>query len=73
MEQKVKLLPPMMPNFISIETPPRPRQEGLQEGYKIRVCELTDEEAIQYGELMKQTFIEHHKEQVAREAKQNGA
>lgn len=73
MERKVKLLPPMMPNFISIEIHPRPRQEGLQEGYKIRVCELTNDEAVEYGELMKQTFIEHHKEHVAMEAKQNGA
>jgi len=73
MELKVKLLPPMMPNFISIEMPPRPRQKGLPEGYKIRVCELTDEEAIEYGELMKQTFIQHHKEHLEREAKQNGA
>lgn len=72
MELKVKLLAPMMPNFIRIEQPPRPRQEGLQEGYKIRVCELTDAEAVEYGELMKQTFIEHHKEHVEREAKQNG-
>ena len=73
MERKVKLLPPMMPNFISIETPPRPRQEGFQEGHKIRVCELTYQEAEQYGELMRQTFIEHHKEHVSREVKQNGA
>lgn len=70
MEKKVKLLPPLMPNFISIETPPRPRQEGLQEKYKIRVCELTESEAIEYGELMKQTFIQHHKEHVKREANQ---
>lgn len=69
MEKKIKLLPPSMPNFISIETPPRPRQWGLQEGYKIRVCELSDTEAEEYGELMKQTFIEHHKEHVKRETK----
>ena len=66
MEKKVKLLPPIMPNFISIETPPRPRQEGF-EGYKIRVRELTNAEAEEYGELMKQTFIQHHKEQLERE------
>jgi hypothetical protein len=67
MDLKVKLLPPMMPNFISIETPARPKQEGFKEGYGIRVCELTNEEAEQYGELMKQAFIQHHKEHVARE------
>ncbi|WP_298065101.1 MULTISPECIES: nucleoside 2-deoxyribosyltransferase domain-containing protein [Bacteria] len=44
-----------------------PKGVGLQESYKIRVCELTNEEAEQYGELMKQAFIQHHKEHVARE------
>lgn len=67
MELKVKLQAPMMPNFISIETPPRPKEEGFKESYKVRVCELTNEEAEQYGELMKQAFIRHHKEHVARE------
>ena len=64
MEYKVKLLQPMMPNFISIKQPPRP--SGLNE-IKIRVCELTNEEAEQYGEEMKHAFIKHHKESVARE------
>jgi hypothetical protein len=73
MEKKIKLLPPMMPNFIGVETPPRPRQEGFQEGIKIRVSELTDAEAEEYGELMKQAFIEHHRQHVAREAEQNKA
>lgn len=72
MEIKVKLLPPMMPNFIGVETPPRPKQEGFQETYKIRVCELSNEEAVEYGELMKQTFIEHHRQHILREAK-NGS
>lgn len=67
MEYKVKLKAPFMPNFISIETPPRPKCEVLQESYKIRVCELTNEEAEQYGELMKQAFIQHYKEHIARE------
>jgi len=69
MERKVKLLPPIMPNFISIETPPRSRQEGLNDSYKFSVSELSNEEAVEYGELMKQTFVEHHKEHVARVAK----
>lgn len=69
MKIEVKLLPPLMPNFISIDTPPRPRQEGLTESYKVRVCELSDQQAEEYGELMKQRFIEHHKEHVARENK----
>ena len=58
-----------MSNFISIETPSIQRQEGLQD-YKIRVCELSEKEAYEYGELMKQAFIQHHKEHLKREAEE---
>lgn len=68
MEKKFKLLPPMMPNFLSIEQPARSKQDGLSD-FKVRVCELTNEEAEQYGELMKQAFIQHHKEHIERENK----
>lgn len=48
-----------MPNFISIEMPPRPRQDGYIESPKIDVKDLTRTEAEEYAELMKQTFLEH--------------
>jgi len=56
-----------MPNYISIDSPPRTGAESMQESYRIKVCELTNDEAEQYGELMKQAFIKHHKEHIARE------
>lgn len=61
MQKNVTLLPPMMPNFISytmgIESE---RQEGFDpEKNKIDIKNLSKEEAEQYGELMKQTFIAH--------------
>lgn len=60
MEKKFKMLPPMMPNFISYEVPARPRQEGFNpDANKIPITDLSEEEAEAYGELMKQTFIEH--------------
>ncbi len=62
MEKKFKMLPPMMPNFLPYESAPRPRQEGFNpENNRISVSELSEEEAIEYGELMKQAFIEHWK------------
>lgn len=60
MEKKIKLLPPMMPNFISTEMPSGERQDGLNiERGKFSITDLTKEEAEEYGELMKQEFIKH--------------
>lgn len=60
MEKKFELLPPTMPNFISYKTSPRPRQEGINfDANKIAIEDLSKEEAEEYGELMKQTFIQH--------------
>lgn len=59
MEKKFKLQPPLMPNFITIDSPAGKRQDGLNHKPAIPVQELSKEEAIEYGELMKQTFIQH--------------
>lgn len=64
MEHKLKLLPPIMPNFLPVENK---HKLNMKSEYRIRVCELSDEEAVAYGELMKQAFIQHHKESVKRE------
>lgn len=61
MKREIELLPPMMPNFISIKSEPRPRQEGIQLGNKIPITDLGEKEAEEYGELMKQSFINHWK------------
>ena len=47
----IKLIPSRMPNFI--------RAEGWKE--PIPVKELSEQEAQEYAELMKQAFIEHWK------------
>lgn len=61
MEIKVKLLPPTMPNFIGYESPAKPRQEGFKlDGACMAVSDLTNEQAEEYAELMKQTFLNHH-------------
>jgi hypothetical protein len=59
MEKKFKLLPPTMPNFISYETPVKRRQDGSTWNVGLNVSDLKREEAEEYGELMKQTFIKH--------------
>lgn len=59
MEKKFKLLPPTMPNFLSLEMPAGRREDGIKEAPKISVSDLSKEEALEYGELMKQAFINH--------------
>lgn len=60
MEKKFKLLPPLMPNFITYETPRQSKGGGVKlDGNKISIADLDKEEAIEYGELMKQEFIRH--------------
>lgn len=59
MEKKFEVLPPMMPNFVRFKKEAALRQDGFKvdEGFPIE--NFTREEAIEYGELMKQTFIKH--------------
>lgn len=58
MEKKLKILPPSMPNFAFFEQKAGLRQDGFKtDGFPI--SDFTKDEAIEYGELMKQTFIEH--------------
>jgi hypothetical protein len=62
MEKKFKLLPPTgsMPNFIFFEVQPGKRQEGFQPNKNsIPVTDLDEQEAEEYAELMKQTFLDH--------------
>jgi hypothetical protein len=63
MEKKVKLSTPDMPDFIryEIEGETSLRQDGFDpaKDNKISVGSLTVQEAEEYGELLKQTFITH--------------
>lgn len=60
MNKTFKLLPPLMPNFLAFEIGPQKRQQGFVTN-RVSVTELSEQEAIEYGELMKQAFIEHWK------------
>lgn len=60
MTKEFRLLPPQMPNFIRYEAPVGKRQDGFDPDKNvIPITELTQSEAVAYGELMKQAFIEH--------------
>jgi hypothetical protein len=62
MKTLFKVLPPTMPNFARFEKEAGLRQDGFKvdEGFPIR--KFTKEEAKEYAELMKSTFIKHWEE-----------
>lgn len=59
MQKLFKVLPPNMPNFVRFEKEAGLRQDGfkIDEGFPIK--DFTKEEAEEYAELMKITFIKH--------------
>lgn len=60
MEKKIKLLPPTQINFIHIQQSAGKRQDGIKiDGGTIPITDLTEEEAYEYGDLIKQEFIKH--------------
>jgi hypothetical protein len=61
MEKKFEVLPPMMPNFVRFKKEAGLRQDGYKVDEGFPITNFTKEEAEEYGELMKQTFIEHWK------------
>ena len=62
MEIKSKIQKPVMPSHIYVERPAGKRQDGFNPSLgEIAVGDLTEEQAYEYAELMKNTFIEHWK------------
>jgi len=55
--------PPSMPNDIYFSKKPGRKQDGifLSPSHKMAVKDMTEEQAIEYAELMRVTFIEHWK------------
>ena len=60
MKRTFKIQPPTMPNFLMYEAPIGKKQDGPNfEGNTFAIEEFTKDEAIEYGELWKQSFIKH--------------
>lgn len=65
MEKKFEVLPPMMPNFVRFKKEAGLRQDRFKVDEGFPISNFTKEEAEEYGELMKQTFIVHWQNRVA--------
>lgn len=58
MQKKLEILPPSMPNFVFFKQKDGLKQEGFNTS-SIPISEFTIDEAYEFAELMKQTFIKH--------------
>jgi len=59
MEKKFEILPPLMPNFARFKKESGLRQDGFKSEDGFPIEDFTADEAYEYAELMKQTFIKH--------------
>lgn len=65
MVKKFKLNMVSMPNFITYETPAGQKQDGIDFNKNtIPVSELTQEEAAEYAEWMRLSFLGHWERKV---------
>jgi len=62
MNIKLEVLPPLMPNFIRFKQEAGLKQDGFRLNEAFPISNLTMDEAYEYAELMKQTFIKHWEE-----------
>lgn len=54
------LLPPQMPDFIQYEKQAGKKQDGFNPSDQgIPISELSEADALNYAELMRQTFMKH--------------
>lgn len=58
----IKLLPIEMPDRIPVEGAPGKKQDGFKPDAGIPVEELSEKDAENYGNLLKDTFMEHWKQ-----------
>lgn len=62
MKKLLKIKAPIMPNFASYDVPVGLKQNGIDlSKNKFPISEFSKEEALEYAELMKQTFLKHWK------------
>jgi hypothetical protein len=70
MKIELKISPPKMPNFFSYDVAPGRREDGVNLGNSIPIESLSEDEAIEFGEMMKQEFIKHWKDRKLQQSSQ---
>jgi len=65
MEKLFKIIPPKMPNFVSFEKEAQLKQDGFKVDEGFDIANFTENEALEFAELMKREFLEHYKNRKA--------
>lgn len=61
MNKSFEILPPTMPNFVNFKQKAGLKQDGLKVSSSFDITDFTEEEeAEEFAELMRKTFIEHY-------------
>lgn len=60
MEKRFEILPPIMPNFVQFKNKAGLKQDGFKVNDGFDIADFTQQEAEEYAELMRQTFLEHY-------------
>jgi hypothetical protein len=60
MEKLFKIIPPKMPNFVRFEKEAQLKQDGFKVDEGFDIANFTEEEALEFAELMKREFLEHY-------------
>jgi predicted RNase H-like nuclease len=66
MEKRFKVKPPTMPNFVRFEKEPQLKQDGFKAAEGFDIANFTEEEALEFSELMKREFLEHYRRRKAK-------
>jgi hypothetical protein len=59
LEIKVELIMVSMPNFLRVKQRAGRKQDGFKEGITIPVEDLSIEEAAEYADEMRESFMDH--------------
>ena len=65
MEKKFQVLPPTMPNFVRFKKEAGLRQDGFKTDDGFAIENFTEQEAKEYAELMRDTFMKHWRHKVS--------
>lgn len=60
MKKNFEVLPPEMPNFVSLKKEAGLRQDGFKVDNCFDIADFTQQEAEEFADLMHQTFMEHY-------------
>jgi len=60
MEKRFEVLPPRMPNFVRFKHEAGLRQDGFKVNDGFDIADFTQQEAEEFADLMRQTFMEHY-------------